>query len=167
MLLAHETPPAMSTGVRAAAEVAVRAGMTYIQFTEQPETDAEAIDAYLSGLRPVPSPGLESGNLTASARRGKALFESEAVGCAECHPSPHGTDLKLHDVGTRGPRDHRARFDTPALTEIWRTAPYLHDGRSATIMEVLTTHNPEDRHGQTSHLSPEELRDLAAYVLSW
>jgi hypothetical protein len=32
--------------------------------------------------------------------------------------------------------------------------------------EVLTTANPNDAHGETSGLSPEEIKDLAEYVLS-
>jgi len=30
----------------------------------------------------------------------------------------------------------------------------------------LTAHNPGDRHGKTSDLRPEELDDLAAFILS-
>ena len=29
-------------------------------------------------------------------------------------------------------------FDTPALVELWRTAPYLHDGSCASLHELLT-----------------------------
>ena len=57
-------------------------------------------------------------------------------------------------------------FDTPTLIEIWRTAPYLHDGSAVTVREVLVEHNPADRHGKTSHLSPIDLDDLMAYLLS-
>ena len=57
-------------------------------------------------------------------------------------------------------------FDTPTLIEAWRTAPYLHDGSAASLRDVLTTRNPHDEHGQTSTLSPQELDDLCAYVLS-
>jgi cytochrome c peroxidase len=57
-------------------------------------------------------------------------------------------------------------FDTPTLIEVWRTAPYLYDGRAATMMDVLKTFNKDNRHGWTSDLTEEELRDLAEYVLS-
>jgi hypothetical protein len=50
--------------------------------------------------------------------------------------------------------------------EIWRTAPYLHDGRAATIGDMLTTFNAGDKHGKTSGLTPEEIADLAEYILS-
>ena len=57
-------------------------------------------------------------------------------------------------------------FDTPTLIETWRTAPYLYDGRAATMRDVLRTFNPDDTHGETSKLTEEQLEDLAEYVLS-
>jgi cytochrome c peroxidase len=57
-------------------------------------------------------------------------------------------------------------FDTPTLVECWRTAPYLHDGSAATMKNVLTEKNAGDPHGVTSHLTPQEIEDLAAYVSS-
>ena len=56
MLLSHKTPPAMSTGIRASAEVAVRAGFRFAHFSVLPEEDAVAVDEYLKALEPVPSP---------------------------------------------------------------------------------------------------------------
>lgn len=158
MLLSHMTPPVMSLGVRETAEKAVRSGIRFIQFAVRPEEDALAIDAYLKALKPVTSP-----HLGEAATRGKALFEQ--AGCAVCHPGPMGTDLKGYDVGTAITEEKL--FDTPALVEVWRTAPYLHDGRATTIMEVLTKFNKDDKHGVTSSLNPDQLKDLAAYVLAY
>lgn len=59
-----------------------------------------------------------------------------------------------------------AVFDTPGLIEVWRTGPYLHDGRAPSLRDVLTLCNPEDRHGVTSKLSSQEIEDLAEFVLS-
>jgi hypothetical protein len=42
----------------------------------------------------------------------------------------------------------------------------MFDGRSVTMMDVLTKHNPGDIHGKTSNLTKEQLEDLAEYVLS-
>jgi cytochrome c peroxidase len=77
------------------------------------------------------------------------------------------TDLRRHNVGTSNSSDQsNERFDTPTLIEVWRTAPYLHDGSAATMRDVLTTANKDDRHGRTSQLTPQEIDDLAEYVLS-
>lgn len=164
MLLAHQTPRAMTLGVRANAEVAVRAGIRHIQFAVRPESDAVAIDAYLKSLAPVPSPHLENGRLSASAQRGQGVFAE--AGCIGCHPPPLYTDLALRDVGTAKGADAGRPVDTPTLVEVWRTAPYLHDGRAATVAEVITMHNHGDRRGKTSSLAAEQINDLVEFVLS-
>ena len=164
MLLSHETPPAMSMGVRETAEDAVRAGIRHIQFLVRPEEDAVAIDVYLKSLRPGLSPHRKGKDLSAAAQRGEQIFQR--AGCAECHPPPLYTDMRHHDVGIGSGREQGKPMDTPTLIESWRTAPYLHDGRAATMLEVLREANPDDRHGRTSGLTPLELSDLAEYVLS-
>jgi YVTN family beta-propeller protein len=164
MLYTHKTPPAMSLGVREGAEQAVRAGFKFIQFALPPEDECKAVDEFLKSLTPVPSPHLVNGDLSASARRGKAVFKK--AGCTECHTGPYYTNLKEYDIGTGVGPDRGRPFDTPALNEGWRTAPYLHDGRAATMMDVLIRFNPKDRHGKTSNLSTQELDDLVAYLLS-
>lgn len=167
LLLAHQTPPSMALGVRADAMVAVRAGIKNSLFTVQSEEVAIALDEYLKSLRPDPSPHLANGTWSESARRGEKLFFSEKAGCADCHGGRHFTDMKLHNVGTQSRYDKPTdRFDTPTLVEVWRSAPYLHDGSAATIKDVLTTRNERGEHGNVDHLSPAELEDLIAYVLS-
>jgi len=166
MLLAHRTPPAMSWGVRVSAELAVRSGLEHILFAEQPEADAAAIDEYLKSLKPVPSPHLEDGQLSPAARRGKELFESDGVGCHRCHPAPLYTDLSSHDVRTQGPYDHRATFDTPTLIEVWRTAPYLHDGRYTTVKELIAEGKHGSTRGNVDELDQSQIDDLVEFVLS-
>ncbi|TAN36790.1 MAG: cell surface protein [Verrucomicrobia bacterium] len=167
MLLAFRTPPAMSTGVRENAAVAVRAGIRYILFTVQPPEVATALDAYLKSLQPVPSPYLVKGKLSAAARRGEELFHNSATSCARCHTGPLFTNLKSYDVGTRNRFDKPTDlFDTPTLVELWRTAPYLHDGSAATLRDVLTSANKQDLHGRTSLLTEDQINDLIEYLLS-
>jgi cytochrome c peroxidase/DNA-binding beta-propeller fold protein YncE len=167
LLLAHKTPPAMSMGVRISAEEAVRAGLRHILFAVPSEDVAVPLDRWLRSLDPMPSPHLENGSLSAAARRGLELFNRPAIGCASCHTPGLFTDLKSYDVGTAGPTDQEGgEFDTPSLVELWRTAPYLHDGSAATLRDVLTARNRGDRHGRTSRLSDQELNDLVEYLLS-
>ena len=167
LLLAFKTPPAMSTGVRESAGAAVRAGLTHILFTVQPPAVSDALDAYIQSLQPVPSPRLVLGKPSPAAKRGEKVFRSRETGCAQCHPGPLFTDLQSYDVGTRGPLDGpKDLFDTPTLVEVWRTAPYLHDGSAETLRDVFTRANPKDQHGKTSHLTADELNDLIEYVLS-
>ncbi len=169
LLLSHETTPAMITGIRPDAETAVRAGLKYIQFSARPEEDAVAMDEYLKSLKPIPSPYLKmnaSGKteLSEAAKRGKELFVKAR--CADCHNGQYYTDQKKYNVGLGTGREKDTLFDTPSLVEIWRTAPYLYDGRAAAIKDVLTKFNKDNRHGSTSDLTDEQLNDLAEFVLS-
>jgi len=164
MLFAHRTPPSMATGIRDSAEVAVRAGIRHIQFAVRPEADAAAIDEYLGSLKPVPSPYLKKGKLSAAAKRGQDIFEK--ANCATCHPAPLYTNMKKYNIGTGRDREEDTLFDTPTLIEVWRTGPYLHDGRAATMKDVLDKHNADDKHGQTSDLTNAQIKDLELFVLS-
>lgn len=166
MLLSHETPPVMSRGVRPSMKVASRAGFKFILFREPQPGEHEAVEAYLRSLTPAGSPHLMNGRLSAKAQKGKVLFESLRTQCAKCHPAPLFTVKKLYDVGTRGELDRSGTFDTPTLIEMWRTAPYLHDGSAATLHEALRERNLGDKHGITSSLTDEELDALVAYILS-
>jgi len=166
LLLTHRTPPAMSESVRETAEMAVRAGFRNILFQQCDEKDARAVDAYLKSLEPVPGPHLVHGRLSPAAQRGKKMFFGRRAGCAECHPAPLFTDLRPHNVGTQRDFDRTAEFDTPTLIEAWRTAPYLHDGSYATIEELIGKGQHGKSHRAGEALSPQEIGDLAEYVLS-
>ncbi len=155
--------------------------------------DLDALAEYVSSLQSVnPSPfRKEDGSLTEAGLRGKAIFERVETGCAICHPAPQytlsslkGTEVTppfgtksvtaegfaLFDVGTlkatSGKRlgDTLTGLDIPTLKGIWQTAPYLHDGSAPTLMDVITTANPQDKHGATSHLTSAEKEDLIAFL---
>jgi DNA-binding beta-propeller fold protein YncE len=166
MLLSHKTPPVMSEAVRADMETATASGFRYIQFHQAPEADLDDVRAYLRSLTAEPSPWLVAGKLSPLALRGKTIFESEKSKCSLCHPGPLFTNLEAYNVGTQIDTDRTGLFDTPTLIEQWRSTPYLHHGRAATLREVLTKFNLRDRHGRTSHLSPEELDALVEYLKS-
>lgn len=165
MVWSDRTPPMMSLGVREDMEHAVAAGFKFILFRQPGPGEAEAVVAYFKTLAPAPSPHLVAGKLSAKAKKGKAVFDK--AGCAACHPGPLFTDLKTYDVGTtHEPEGGAKSFDTPTLVELWRTAPYLHDGSAPTLREVLADFNTGDKHGQTSQLTAEELAALIEYLLS-
>jgi DNA-binding beta-propeller fold protein YncE/mono/diheme cytochrome c family protein len=167
LVLSYRTPPVMSLGVRATAEVSVRSGIQNSLGTELPEEVAAAMDEWLNSVEPAPSPRLVHGELSEAARRGEALFKNPDTGCVNCHEPPLFTDLRSYVVGTKNAFDRDdSAFDTPTLRELWRTAPYLHDGSAATIRDVLTLRNPRDEHGKTSQLSAQQVDDLAEYLLA-
>ena len=46
----------------------------------------------------------------------------------------------MHNVGTPTPNEPDGRYDTPSLVEVYRTAPYFHDGRAANLKDAMTKH---------------------------
>lgn len=138
---------------------------------------SEALDALAlySNSHEVPlSPHAKEG-LSAAAQRGRELFFSDGVGCVKCHAGPYFCDsqpgapetFKMHDVGT-GSDDPSEKigpkFDTPTLLGSYRTAPYLHHGKAATLQEVFTTFNRQDQHGRTQHLTATQVDDLVEFL---
>lgn len=159
LLFSHATPPSMISGIRATAEVAVHAGFKFIQFFDIEPEHAECVDAYLKSLRPVASPYLVNGDLSDKAKEGRKVFEK--AGCGECHSGPYFTDLKMHRIGEEV--EFEAGWDTPTLREVWRTAPYLFNGRAATMEEVFSLY----KHGlDKKKVSKKEIEALTEYVNS-
>ena len=113
------------------------------------------------------------GFLSESAERGLALFMTEPTtehpGCSHCHNAPtfsdpdavtgfrnNGLDATdeldgFADAGrgavTGNPYDN-GKFRAPSLRNVALTAPYMHDGRFATLDEVL------DHYASGGHYSP-------------
>lgn len=101
---------------------------------------------------------LRSGNwntFTASENRGKALFEHEFI-CGSCHTPTNGNfgalfsaniglDEHYSDNGL-GALDEfgdnaNGHFKIPSLRNVALTAPYMHDGRFATLRDVVNFYN--------------------------
>jgi YVTN family beta-propeller protein len=142
----------------------VRGTLRTLHRHEPTDADLSDLVAYLKSLPPPrPLPVLKVDQ--PAVDRGQAIFQGKGQ-CASCHHRVALDDGKSHDIGTRGPTDTQDRFDTPALRGVARTAPYLHDGRAATLKEVFTKHDPKQRHGAAHTLTKDELADLIAYLKS-
>lgn len=166
MLYGHLAPPAMWHGVRASSAMAVGTGFKHILFSVRSKEELDDTEAYIVGLNPVPSPYLVDGKLSEAAQRGKAVFENPKIGCASCHYGEQFTDKKMHDVGSKAAFDRKAEFDTPQLNEVWRTGPYMHDGRFVKMPDVFKIGKHGDVQGDVEGLSDSQIEDLAEYVLS-
>ncbi len=95
----------------------------------------------------------------AQEQRGLELFHTEhdprrglaGADCFHCHGGPLFSDFAFHnngldaeggakDLGRRlatGDRADTAKFKTPSLRDVALTAPYMHDGRFATLEEAV------------------------------
>lgn len=168
LLYSARTPPVMTLGIRESARLATRTGYRFIQFHDPPDAYVEETYQYIASLQPEVSPHrTRDGRLTASAERGRRLFADRRTGCSGCHKGALGTDMRLYDVGTATGHDAGRPMDTPTCVELWRTGPWLAYGQAASLTSVLTKWNAGDLHGHTSHLTPAEKADLAAYLASW
>ena len=136
--------------------------------------DLDALAAYIESLAPKrpPPPPPEMFGLIEEGRR---IFFSETAGCAACHPPPLYTDsgqrdtqgnFIRHNVRTWNEGEDEAfkRLDTPSLLDLRQTEPYLHDGRAPTLESVFTHHNPQNRHGYTSHLGEDGIHCLSEFL---
>lgn len=123
-------------------------------------------------IESIPAPRrLVPDDLAAARARGEVIFHRTATDagrelpvsqrCPTCHRPPLFTDRLAADVGTGG------AFDTPHLFGLRTSAPYLHDGRSRTLEEIWTVHNPDDTHGITNDLTKAQLNDLVVLLRSF
>ncbi len=117
---------------------------------------------------------MADGDPTPSQERGRAIFERtarkdgtpipESNQCSVCHSGRHYTNQQLADVGSGKPTDRSPLVDVPQLTNVFATAPYLHDGSARSLEEIWTVFNPNDTHGVSNDLSKDELNDLIEYL---
>lgn len=161
LVYTHHTPPHNRRATRATPRECMRTGVIGSHLVVPEEGDVDDLLAYVKSLEPEPNP--MTPHLAEAAARGKALFEGKAE-CSGCHPAPYFTDRKMHNVGIVSRDEPDGRYDTPSLIEAYRTAPYYHDGRAATLRDALVEHDPEGLHGNLGELTSEEIDDLVAYL---
>jgi YVTN family beta-propeller protein len=140
--------------------------------------DLDALVAYIStGIKNPPNLRYyPDGNLSGAQERGREIFYRthdnsgnpipEENRCYTCHPPPYFTNLQMADVGTLSETDDSMLFDVPQLNNIYESPPYLHDGRAATLEELWTTYNNEDKHGVGNDMTKMQLNDLVEYLKS-
>ncbi|MGB5176848.1 MAG: hypothetical protein WBQ30_19085, partial [Thermoanaerobaculia bacterium] len=137
--------------------------------------ELEALELYITTIPRPPNRYRALGApLTEAQRLGKAVYERTHTNdgrlippdgrCVNCHPGPLFTDRQQHNVGTQSPLDREDTFDTPHLTNIYDSAPYLHDGTAFSLEEIWTRFNTYDQHGVTNDLTKDQLNHLIEYL---
>jgi cytochrome c peroxidase len=129
-------------------------------------------------------------------RRGFELFMTEydprtrqfGADCFHCHGGPLFSDHQFHNNGlasdgsdpgrfrVTGLEEDRDKFATPSLRNVALTGPYMHDGRFATLQEVVEHYSTGVQRSATLdpnlakhpdgglHLSAEDRRALVAFL---
>lgn len=122
------------------------------------------LDAIVAYVRALPEPAALREDATKLAR-GKQIFHSKEAACASCHTGGALTDNAMHDVKSKKKSDEKADFNTPSLHLVGGAGPYFHDGRYATLRELLV--GTDGTMGHTKQLRADgELDALEAYVRS-
>lgn len=126
--------------------------------------------------------------LTPQEMHGMELFSSFDKGdCVHCHVMGstftdhefrnNGLDLVSEDLGrgriTLNPNDN-GKFKTPTLRNIAVTGPYMHDGRFATLEQVIEHYNtgiqahpnldPRLADAVPGRMTPQEVQDIIAFL---
>jgi cytochrome c peroxidase len=122
--------------------------------------DEADLEALVHFVEKMPAPTIEESRDERVAH-GRALFEDAAQGCGNCHEQG-GTNGLAYDVGSASEGARQRNFDTPSLRFVADSAPYYHDGRFASLRELLIATNGSM--GHTSDLSDDELDALESYL---
>ncbi len=123
--------------------------------------------------------------MTASQVRGMELFEGKA-NCTQCHKGFNFTDERFHNLGVDWDKDKVdvgrygvtkelgdiGAFKTPTLRDIANTGPYMHDGRHATLAQVVAFYDQggiqnellDETMGKKLNLTAQEKADLVAFM---
>ncbi|MGB0742828.1 MAG: hypothetical protein ACPGXX_22355, partial [Planctomycetaceae bacterium] len=119
------------------------------------------LSAYLRTLRTPPSVS-EAREEKADPQlldAGKGLFSRH--GCSDCHA---GRTLTSTDVWDTGLHDElgATHFNPPSLLGVSQRSPWFHDGRAATLEDVLRS----SHHDQSSPLPEQDIPLLRTYLES-
>lgn len=143
---------------------------------------ARAISTFVKTIRITGTSHFNSSNLTASANRGKRLFNGRA-NCVACHAGTNFTDNLFHNIGVvsasegrQSVTDRQSDTDaqkTPTLRNVALTAPYFHDGSAADLAAVVRHYNNQSHRASGKRtdiqlypleLSESEISDIVEYL---
>ena len=154
LLGVSETAPWAWNGSMAHLEEQVRKSIrTTMRGPRPTEQQVADLTAYLRTLPPPPH-GVSSGE---AVRRGETVFQ--ARGCIRCHAPPTYTTSRTYEVDLEDELGTKT-FNPPSLRGVSHGVAFFHDGRAATLDEVLTRY----RHQVPADMSRRERDDLLAFL---
>ncbi len=179
-------------------------GFNIVAASERLNLDSSYVQASMNAYNRIPDPyvitraiasfertmissnsSFDTNNLNESEKRGKELFFSEELACANCHGTFLFTNQKIENNGLYEIYSDSGRyrltqlnedigkFKTPTLRNIEITGPYMHDGSMNTLEEVIEHYaNGGKNHFNKSEqingffLSDSEKNDLIHFLKS-
>jgi hypothetical protein len=116
------------------------------------------LDDLVTFLEELPRPPGARSSRPDLVAQGRTVFHDR--GCATCHLGASGTDGQAHTLD----RWEKVAIDTPSLRAVGRTAPYFHDGRYATLDDLLG--DDYSSMGKVASLSVAERQALKLFLES-
>ncbi len=152
-------------GIQKDLAAGVRKSLTQTMFGPEP-TKEELADfvAFLDTLDPPPHPRGNTKELPPEVKRGQKLFQGKA-GCARCHRPPLYTSSGVYDVKLEHDGSPYKLWNPPSLIGVYKRAPYLHDGRAATLDDLLEKHHTPAMLGG-ENLTGRERTELIEFLQS-
>jgi len=165
----------------------------YISYKEIEYALSQYFRTFISGDAPYDKYLLAQAAVSPSVSNGFDIFMDENRGdCFHCHGSPTNplwTDNNFHNNGLDAVPDlglgeisgnafDNGKFKTPTMRDLAFTAPYMHDGRFATLDEVIEFYSTGLVNSPTIDplmkkvgqggvmLTPPDKADLKAFLLS-
>jgi mono/diheme cytochrome c family protein len=140
-----------------------------IDIKHSPDMVGPKLPALRSYQHSLPAPAPPAGSFdAAAAERGREVF---GQACISCHVDGTGTDNnsdKLHapdETGMDGAYAQRTAnkaYRTTPLRGLWQHPPYFHDGKAATLADVVSHYN----RARKLELSDKQQQDLVEYLKS-
>jgi len=133
--------------------------------------DNTPFDQYIAGNKKA---------MSKPAIRGLALYKTKG-NCIQCHDGVNFTDDSFHSLGFKDGDIGRAKiskdqtqlgaFKTPGLRNIELSAPYMHNGSQATLLDVIEFYDiggggakHTDKLIKPLNLTQQEKKDLVAFL---
>ncbi len=124
------------------------------------ENERNQLAAFLVSLKP---PAQKWRTLTDEEIHGRDLFNSSDAQCSQCHAEKSGfTDHDTHDVRSATASDQTKEFLVPSLTNVGTSAPYFHDGRYASLEDLIE--KCDGSMGMTKQMTPADKKSIVAYL---
>ena len=140
------------------------------------DTIVQAVAAFERTIEPEQAPfdrwvAGDEAAISPAAKRGFELFNAKGL-CFACHGGWRFTDDKFHDIGTTTTDRGRGvtlkddpqmqfAFKTPTLRSVAQRPPYMHNGSSATLEDVVRHYEKGgiDRPSRSLLMQPIKLTD--------
>ncbi len=150
-----QTAPYGWNGEHESLSVHIKSTIGNLGGTGLPAQELQALADFVGSMK---VPARRTGAANDVVARGKEIFHSSEAECSTCHvDNTRFTDGVTHRFGSS-----QAAFDTPSLAFVGATAPYFHDGRFATLDELVD--KCDGVMGSTKQLSVADRKALVAYL---